>query len=141
MFLSGWALKDISITVKVKTWQIANTYSHEFVVQIILHCKKSYSTRDPKGAKVAQKPYVSSGYTKFISTRTIAYFSGIISFRKWCSFSFLYTTIKLYYCAFALFIRETKQSEERKWENNIAFLTALQFFVCFIIREKCVDWV
>lgn len=60
MFLLGWALKDISITVKVKIGQIDNMYSREFFVQIIPHCTKSYPITDPKGtflSRAAQKPY------------------------------------------------------------------------------------
>lgn len=41
MFSIDWALKDISITVQVKTGQIDNVYSREFSVQILPHYTKS----------------------------------------------------------------------------------------------------
>lgn len=41
MFSIDWALKDISITVKVETEQIDNVYSREFSVQILPHYTKS----------------------------------------------------------------------------------------------------
>lgn len=124
MFSIDWALKDISITVKVETGQIDNVYSREFSVQILPHYTKSLQIQKALELTQLWNHTFSSG----VYTTPAGSWIFLWVYSHWKQkFTVVLPFISLL-CAFDF--NETKPAEEREWEYEKYVIVRVSLPAC-----------
>ena len=119
MFSIDWTLKDISITVQVKTGQIDNVYSREFSVQILPHCTKSLQIQ--KALELLNYETIRSQVGYILLRPSLEYFSWCIRIENKSLLLFFHL---YHYCAL---LTSTRPSLLRRGNGNMTNMSLSVF--------------